>query len=118
VRDLVERVTMDDTDRGTPMGTRFTKHTGETLRAAGALSTVGLAFVFALVIGFWFGTVLDGWLGTRPAFTIVFFFFGLAAGILNVYRIVSQAYPGSTPPPGTATRDDRPDDRDLQDGDD
>jgi len=109
---------MDDTDRGTPMGTRFTKQTGETLRAAGALSTVGLAFVFALVIGFWFGTVLDGWLGTRPAFTIVFFFFGLAAGILNVYRIVSQAYPRSTPPPGTAQRDDRPDDRDLQDGDD
>ena len=97
--------------------TSFTKDTGETLRAAGALSTVGLAFVLALVIGFWFGTVLDRWLGTKPVLTIVFFFFGLAAGILNVYRIVSQAYPTSVAAgrhrrprrrlrPATATPDD------------
>ncbi len=69
------------------------------MRTAGALSTVGLAFVLALVIGFWFGSVLDGWLGTKPVLTIVFFFFGLAAGILNVYRIVSQAYPTRTSQP-------------------
>jgi F0F1-type ATP synthase assembly protein I len=102
------------------MGTRFTKQTGEALRAAGALSTVGLAFVLALVIGFWFGTVLDGWLGTRPAFTIVFFFFGLAAGILNVYRIVSQAYPRSSAPaaPADPTQaSGQPGDRELHDDD-
>jgi F0F1-type ATP synthase assembly protein I len=101
------------------MGTRFTKSTGETLRAAGALSTVGLAFVLALVIGFWFGTVLDGWLGTRPVFTIVFFFLGLAAGILNVYRIVSQAYPRplAPPPAGRPPAAEPPDDRELHDGD-
>jgi F0F1-type ATP synthase assembly protein I len=103
------------------MGTRFTKNAGETLRTAGALSTVGLAFVLALVIGFWFGTVLDGWLGTKPAFTIVFFFFGLAAGILNVYRIVSQAYPASTittapaAPADPARASGQPDDRELHD---
>jgi ATP synthase protein I len=116
---LVECASIDDTGRGTPMGTRFTKNTGETLRAAGALSTVGLAFVLALVIGFWFGTVIDGWLGTKPAFTIVFFFLGLAAGILNVYRIVSQAYPRSAPPPpaATAPRAEPPDDHALHDGD-
>lgn len=114
---------MDDTGRGTRMGTRFTKNAGETLRTAGALSTVGLAFVLALVIGFWSGTVLDGWLGTKPAFTIVFFFFGLAAGILNVYRIVSQAYPGSSARAPAAPADPgkasgQPDDRDLyNDGD-
>ena len=99
------------------MGTKFTKQTGEALRAAGALSTVGLAFVLALVIGFWFGTVLDGWLGTRPAFTIVFFF-GLAAGILNVYRIVSQAYPKSSVPAAPADHapaSGQPDDRERHD---
>jgi ATP synthase protein I len=101
------------------MMTSFTKGTGEALRTAGALSTVGLAFVFAIVIGFWFGSVLDRWLGTKPTLTIVFFFLGLAAGILNVYRIVSQAYqgqpagtlPAATPPPAGGT----PDDRDLSD---
>jgi ATP synthase protein I len=71
----------------------FSKSTGEALRSAGALSTVGLAFVLALVLGFWFGTVLDGWFGTKPVLTIVFFFVGLAAGVLNVVRIVSQAFP-------------------------
>jgi len=81
------------------MGTYFSKDAGEALRTAGALSTVGLAFVLALVIGFWFGTVADGWLGTKPVFTIVFFFFGLAAGVLNVFRIVSRAYPKSAAGP-------------------
>jgi len=101
------------------MMTSFTKGTGETLRTAGALSTVGLAFVFALVIGFWFGSVLDRGFGTKPILTIAFFFLGLAAGILNVYRIVSQASqgqpagtsPAATPPPAGGT----PGDRDLSD---
>ena len=62
------------------MGTYLSKNAGEALKSAGALSTVGLAFVLALVIGFWFGTVLDNWFGTKPVLTIVFFFFGLAAG--------------------------------------
>ena len=112
---------MNDTGRGTRMGTRFTKQAGAALREAGALSTVGLAFVLALVIGFWSGTVLDGWLGTKPAFTIVFFFFGLAAGILNVYRIVSQAYPKTSTPAAPAAPADparapgQPDDRELHD---
>jgi ATP synthase protein I len=106
------------------MGTLFTKNSGDALRTAGALSTVGFAFVLALVIGFWFGSVLDGWLGSKPLFTIVFFFFGLAAGILNVYRIVSQAYPRQAagaapgaPPGGAPTPVDPPDERELYDDD-
>ena len=102
------------------MVTRLTKNTGEALRTAGALSTVGLAFVFALVIGFWFGTVLDGWFHTKPIFTILFFFLGLAAGVLNVVRIVSQAYPSGTatsPPPAAPPAPAPPDDRDFYDGD-
>ena len=84
------------------MGSFFGKGNADALRSAGALSTVGLAFVLALVLGFWFGSLLDGWLHTKPIFTIVFFFLGLAAGILNVFRIVSQAYasgPSARPAP-------------------
>ncbi len=90
------------------------KQTGEQIRSVGAISTVGLSFVFAMVIGAWGGRVLDGWLGTGPLFFIVFFFLGLAAGILNVYRTVSRAFPPSAPrvaPPASAPDDDmRPSD--------
>jgi F0F1-type ATP synthase assembly protein I len=118
---------LDDTGGRSRMGNRLTKNAGEALRTAGALSTVGLAFVLALVIGFWFGQVLDRWVGTKPLFTIVFFFLGLAAGILNVYRIVSQAYPSSAagnpsvekaaPSPRPSETTDGPGDTDMYDED-
>ena len=79
------------------MALRPTRTSGEALRAAGALSTVGLAFVLALFMGFWIGDRLDHWLGTTPWLTIVFFFLGLAAGIVNVYRIVSQSLASGSP---------------------
>ena len=85
---------------------RPTKQAGEALRTIGALSTVGLSFVLAIVIGVWFGQMLDRWLGTKPLFFFVFFCLGLVAGILNVYRIVSRAtssQPGSTRQPGSGT---------------
>jgi F0F1-type ATP synthase assembly protein I len=63
----------------------------ENLQLIGQLSTVGFAFVFAIVIGFGGGYLLDGWLGTRPWLSFLGFFLGLAAGILNVYRIMQLA---------------------------
>lgn len=52
----------------------------------GALSAVGIAFVLAVVFGFLIGYALDAWLGTSPLFLILFFFIGLAAGVVNVVR--------------------------------
>jgi ATP synthase protein I len=52
----------------------------------GALSAVGIAFVLAVIFGFLIGYGLDRWLGTSPLFLIVFFFAGIAAGIVNVVR--------------------------------
>ena len=63
----------------------------ENLQLIGQLSTIGLSFVFAIVLGFWGGYALDGWLGTRPWLTFLGFFVGLAAGILNVYRVLQLA---------------------------
>lgn len=89
------------------------KQTGEHIRSVGAISTVGLSFVFAMVIGAWVGRILDNWLGTGPLFFIAFFFLGLAAGILNVYRTVSRAFPPGAPravPPPKAPPASAPDD--------
>jgi len=64
--------------------------TAETVRTLGALSTVGFSFVLAIVIGTWFGWLLDGWLGTAPWMLLLFFFLGLAAGVLNAYRTAGK----------------------------
>lgn len=62
-----------------------------TWQLIGQLSTIGLSFVFALVIGFGAGYWLDGLLGTSPWLAFLGFFLGLAAGILNVYRVMQLA---------------------------
>jgi F0F1-type ATP synthase assembly protein I len=62
-----------------------------TWQLIGQLSTIGMSFVFALVIGFGVGFWLDGLIGTKPWLAFVGFFFGLAAGVLNVYRVMQLA---------------------------
>ena len=62
-----------------------------TLQLIGQLSTIGLSFVFALVLGFGAGYWLDGRLGTSPWLSFIGFFLGVAAGVLNVYRVMQLA---------------------------
>jgi len=50
---------------------------------------IGLELVVAVVVGFFIGWAIDKWLGTRPWGMIVFFFLGVAAGMVNVYRAVT-----------------------------
>ncbi len=50
---------------------------------------VGTELVAALVVGIMVGVFLDRWLKTAPAMTILFFFVGIAAGMLNVYRAMT-----------------------------
>lgn len=62
-------------------------------------------FAAAIVVGGLIGWQLDAWLGTKPAFIIVFFMLGVAAGVWNVIRVTSAfsrgqpAAPGLTAPP-------------------
>ena len=73
----------------------------ENLQLIGQLSTIGFSFVFAIVIGFGGGYLLDQWLGSKPWLTFLGFFVGLAAGILNVYRVMQLAdSPGRSPEVG------------------
>jgi ATP synthase protein I len=49
----------------------------------------GSEFVSAVIVGLGIGWVLDRALHTNPAFLIVFFLIGVAAGIWNVIRLTS-----------------------------
>lgn len=58
----------------------------QTIKTIGALSTVGISFVLAIVIGTTAGYFLDRQFGTSPWLFLLGFVFGLVAGILNVLR--------------------------------
>ena len=69
-----------------------------------------LSLVVAVGLGYWSGRRLDAWLGTSPWLTLVFLAFGVAAGVLNVYRTLSRALaatrrPGSRRPRAVTERD-------------
>jgi ATP synthase protein I len=54
---------------------------------------IGVELVSALLVGGGIGYGLDFLFGTRPWMMVVFFFVGSAAGIMNVWRVVSgQGY--------------------------
>ena len=55
-------------------------------------SKLGIAFkistemVAAVVVGTIIGFILDNWFGTKPWLILIFFFVGVVAGMLNVFR--------------------------------
>jgi F0F1-type ATP synthase assembly protein I len=73
------------------------------MRTAWELSAGLLSFVVALGLGYWFGQVLDRWLGTAPWMLRLFVALGFVAGVLNVYRTLSVAL--RNPGPRTDRRD-------------
>jgi ATP synthase protein I len=59
---------------------------GAARTASGMAYRMSVELVAGLVVGGGIGWLLDSWLHTLPAMTIVFFILGAAAGIMNVYR--------------------------------
>ncbi len=59
-------------------------------------SAMGIAFrlstelVAGIFVGGGIGLLIDKWLGTGPLFLLIFFFLGVAAGILNVFKTAKQ----------------------------
>ncbi len=62
----------------------------DTVRTIGALSTVGISFVLAIVIGSAIGYFLMTRFHLGSWVFLLFFAFGLAAGVLNVYRTAGK----------------------------
>jgi len=51
---------------------------------------LGTELVAAVAVGTIIGFILDNWFGTKPVLVIVFFLFGAAAGIMNVFRAAKR----------------------------
>jgi len=47
---------------------------------------ISTELVASVIVGSTIGFLLDNWFDTKPMLTICFFFMGVAAGILNVFR--------------------------------
>jgi F0F1-type ATP synthase assembly protein I len=62
----------------------------DTVRTIGALSTVGISFVLAIVLGAGSGYFLMKQFGLGNWVFLLFFVFGVVAGILNVYRTAQR----------------------------
>jgi ATP synthase protein I len=62
----------------------------DTVRTIGALSTVGFSFVLAVAMGAGLGIWLMRQFDLGSWVFFLFFVFGLAAGVLNVYRTAGK----------------------------
>lgn len=71
----------------------FRKNRGQFREARDWLdvSIVGIQFPIAMALGFFWGRWLDGVFGTGRWLTLVFSFFGVVAGFLNLFRITMEA---------------------------
>ena len=62
------------------------KNNGSNAASLGKALKISTELVAAVVVGSTIGFILDNWFDTKPLLTICFFFMGVAAGILNVFR--------------------------------
>ncbi len=85
LRELGERL---DKARRAQQPTRAAPQEG-TSSALALGMRVGLELVVAVVVAVFIGWAVDKGLGTQPWGMIVFFFLGVAAGMVNVYRTVT-----------------------------
>ena len=53
---------------------------------------ISTELVAAVVVGTTIGFLLDSWFDTKPVLIICFFFMGVAAGILNVFRSAKKMH--------------------------
>jgi len=64
----------------------YSKKNGSNAASFGKALKISTELVAAVVVGSTIGFLLDNWFDTKPLLTICFFFMGVAAGILNVFR--------------------------------
>ena len=68
------------------------KEVGSNAASFGKALKISTELVAAVVVGSTIGFLLDNWFGTKPLLIICFFFMGVAAGILKVFRSAKKMH--------------------------
>ena len=68
------------------------KEVGSNATSLGKALKISTELVASVVVGSTIGFLLDSWFGTKPLFIICFFFMGVAAGILNVFKSAKRMH--------------------------
>jgi ATP synthase protein I len=68
------------------------KNEGSNAASFGKALKISTELVASVIVGSLMGFLLDGWFDTKPLLTIVFFFMGVAAGILNVFKSAKKMH--------------------------
>ena len=93
-----------------PKATPSTSGNAENGNAMGKALRISTELVGGVIVGAGLGWLLDKALGTFPAFFIVFFLLGAAAGMVNIVRAGTSMKTGpSNPKAGPAVRDNEDD---------
>ena len=65
---------------------------GSDAASLGTALKISTELVAAVVVGSTIGFLLDNWFGTKPLLIICFFFIGVAAGMLNVFKSAKKMH--------------------------
>ena len=65
---------------------------GSNAASLGKALKISTEFVAAVVVGSTIGFLLDNWFGTKPLLIICFFFIGVVAGMLNVFKSAKKMH--------------------------
>ena len=68
------------------------KNRGSNTASLGKALKISTELVAAVVVGSTIGFLLDNWFDTKPLLIICFFFIGVAAGILNVFKSAKRMH--------------------------
>ena len=72
---------------------RIKKENGSSNAASlGKALKISTELVASVVVGSTIGFLLDNWFDTKPLLIICFFFIGVAAGILNVFKSAKKMH--------------------------
>ena len=71
---------------------RIKKNTDTNAASLGKALKISTELVASVVVGATLGYILDSWFDTKPLLMIIFFFIGVAAGILNVFRSAKKMH--------------------------